>query len=222
MKRLLGLGLLGVITVLTLFLLWPQFATISSSVEQVRTWVLGFGVFAPLAFVLMQALQIVIAPIPGYLVGAAGGYLFGIWVGTSLSIVGTIIGASLAFGLARQVGQPLMAKLLPMEHLTKWERLASTNSIFTWMLVLALPFGDVPYFVAGLSDLPLRKLLLATVIVRSAGIFLSVLVGAHGGDLPDQVMPLVVGVIFLLTLGAFLTKDRLEDLLTRHIFKRLR
>ena len=38
-----------------------------------REW----GVFAPVIFVGLQALQVILAPIPGELTGILGGYLFG-------------------------------------------------------------------------------------------------------------------------------------------------
>src|SRR5205807_2641072 len=42
-----------------------------------REW----GVLAPVIFMGLQALQVIIAPIPGELTGILGGYLFGEWVG---------------------------------------------------------------------------------------------------------------------------------------------
>lgn len=37
----------------------------------------GFGPFAPLAFVALQAAQVLVAPIPGPALALASGYLFG-------------------------------------------------------------------------------------------------------------------------------------------------
>ena len=44
-----------------------------------REW----GVLAPVVFIGLQALQVIIAPIPGQLTGILGGYLFGEWWGSS-------------------------------------------------------------------------------------------------------------------------------------------
>jgi uncharacterized membrane protein YdjX (TVP38/TMEM64 family) len=41
--------------------------------QTLREW----GVLAPLVFIGLQALQVIVAPIPGQLTGILGGYLFG-------------------------------------------------------------------------------------------------------------------------------------------------
>ncbi|MEF8827066.1 MAG: hypothetical protein V5A34_11250 [Halapricum sp.] len=48
---------------------------------------------APLAFVLLQAVQVVIAPIPGQVLALASGWLFGLVWGTVYSIIGATLGS---------------------------------------------------------------------------------------------------------------------------------
>ncbi len=65
-----------------------------------REW----GVLAPVIFIGLQALQVIIAPIPGELTGILGGYLFGQWGGLLYSTIGLTLGSVGAFavdGLAR-------------------------------------------------------------------------------------------------------------------------
>ena len=45
--------------------------------EQLREAILAQGIFAPLIFITLQVLQVVVAPIPGEASGILGGYLFG-------------------------------------------------------------------------------------------------------------------------------------------------
>src|SRR5436853_7142240 len=45
----------------------------------------GWGIFAPVAFIALQA---VIAPIPGEVTGMLGGFLFGEWPGLIYSTIG--------------------------------------------------------------------------------------------------------------------------------------
>lgn len=45
--------------------------------EAFRARIESYGVWAPLAFVVFQIFQVLVSPIPGELVGAAGGYVFG-------------------------------------------------------------------------------------------------------------------------------------------------
>src|SRR5262245_56441706 len=68
--------------------------------ETLREW----GILAPIIFMGMQALQVIVAPIPGELTGILGGYLFGEWVGLLYSTVGLTLGSLAAFGVGRWVG----------------------------------------------------------------------------------------------------------------------
>ena len=56
--------------------------------ETIRAYVLGFGALAPAAFVLIQIVQVLLAPVPGHALAVAGGYLFGPWLGAAYSLSG--------------------------------------------------------------------------------------------------------------------------------------
>ena len=45
--------------------------------QTLREW----GILAPVIFIALQALQVIIAPIPGEVTGILGGFLFGEWLG---------------------------------------------------------------------------------------------------------------------------------------------
>jgi uncharacterized membrane protein len=48
-----------------------------SSRREVKAFLNSFGPYAPLVFIVLQALQVVLAPIPGEATGFLGGYVFG-------------------------------------------------------------------------------------------------------------------------------------------------
>src|SRR5207244_13168838 len=52
--------------------------------ETVRSW----GVMAPLVFIAIQALPVIISPIPGQLTAPVGAALFGTWLGLIYSTIG--------------------------------------------------------------------------------------------------------------------------------------
>src|SRR3989304_10630474 len=53
-----------------------------------REW----GILAPVIFMIIQALQVIISPIPGEATGFLGGYLFGVWLGFIYSTLGVTAG----------------------------------------------------------------------------------------------------------------------------------
>lgn len=82
-----------------------------SNKERVNNFVISFGSYAPLVFIGLQILQVLLAPIPGEFTGFVGGYLFGIVPGLIYSTVGLSLGSLFAFLIAHGLGMPLSAGL---------------------------------------------------------------------------------------------------------------
>src|SRR4029450_3573325 len=52
-----------------------------------------WGPAAPLIFIIIQALQVVVAPVPGEVTGILGGFVFGQWIGLIYSSIGLTVGS---------------------------------------------------------------------------------------------------------------------------------
>src|SRR2546429_6329095 len=70
--------------------------------ETVRSW----GWLAPLVFIAIQALQVIISPIPGEVTGPVGGALFGTFWGVVYSTIGLTAGPRLRFSGGHPLGGP--------------------------------------------------------------------------------------------------------------------
>jgi uncharacterized membrane protein YdjX (TVP38/TMEM64 family) len=142
-----------------------------------RAWIKSFGSWAPLAYISLFALQILIAPMPGQFMGVMGGYVFGVFWGTFYSITGLAIGAGLAIGLARHYGRPWLERFFERDQIKRWERKLYMRSPVNWGLLFVLPVPDVVFYLAGLSSIPLTRLLPAVVIGRGFGLLFANSVG---------------------------------------------
>lgn len=71
-----------------------------------------FGVVAPLVVIGLIAAEVIIAPLPGGWLAIATGYLFGSGLGSLYAYLGNVIGATIAFELARALGQPFVRHLV--------------------------------------------------------------------------------------------------------------
>lgn len=78
------------------------------SLEVIRAAVESAGVFAPAVYVAAVVLEVLIAPLPGTLLYAPGGAIFGGFLGGSLSLAGNVIGASGAAWLASRFGPRIL------------------------------------------------------------------------------------------------------------------
>lgn len=156
----------------------PDFVAFVSDRAQVQAWLAALGPLGPLAFILMNAAQVVFAPIPGYVVQGVAGYLFGAWWGSLFGIIGMLLGGWLAMMLARLYGRPLVQRVVGVERLLRWEGVIHSDSIWPWFLLLLGPVGDVPYFLAGLTRVAPWKILLIAFILRSPSVMVAAAVGA--------------------------------------------
>lgn len=211
-RRVAPLALIAVAAVLLLAvgLYCSHLPGLWSDPSSLRAWLLRQGAYAPWAIVLLQVVQVVVAPIPGQAVGLAAGYLFGAGPGTLLSLAGTVLGSLLAFALARRLGRPLVERLVPTEWLSRLDAVAHKRGLFFLLLVYLLPFvpDDMACFAAGLTPIPIPALMVVAVLGRLPGLWVSCWLGAHAVSLSRQGWTLVIAGSALLALAFVLWGER--------------
>ncbi len=161
-------------------LLWfgPQVWQFAQDEEALERWVATLGWLGPVALIALNAIQIVVAPIPGYVVQVAAGFLFGPFWGGVWSSLGLLLGSSVAFWLARSYGRPLVGGLVGHERFEQWEHISHSTSTLVWFVLLVSPIGDLPYFLAGLARVSFVKIFVITLVVRVPSTFVVVAAGA--------------------------------------------
>ncbi len=165
-------------------------------------------------FVLVQILQVLLAPIPGPLLGLLGGTLFGFWHGLLLSMLGLAIGSASAMGSSRILGDVVVRRCVPSSLLTRFDQLAGANDLWSFFLIFLLPMfpDDAICFVAGLTRLPLHRLLLVCIMGRLPGTAVLTFIGAGvgvGGGITAAY--LVLGIAIVLAFGLWLFSEELES-----------
>jgi uncharacterized membrane protein YdjX (TVP38/TMEM64 family) len=185
-----------------LWLIGEQLVALLERAASARTLITAFGPLAPVAYIVLFALQILIAPLPGQFMGVMSGYLFGAFWGSAYSIIGLTIGAGIAMTVARLYGKPLLDRFFDPVLVRQWERKLRMRSPVTWALLFLFPVPDLVFYVAGLSRVPLRHLLLAVISGRSLGLILANTVGTLSASLPPEWVVIKWG--FLLVAGYFL------------------
>jgi uncharacterized membrane protein YdjX (TVP38/TMEM64 family) len=145
--------------------------------QTLRQW----GILAPILFMLLQALQVVISPIPGEATGFLGGYLFGEWLGLVYSTIGLTLGSVCAFGIGRWLGEHYVRNLVSKET---WDRLGfiveAEGAIICFIVYLipGLPKDIVCYFF-GISPMPLWVFAVVQGLGRIPGTWVLSAQGAH-------------------------------------------
>jgi uncharacterized membrane protein YdjX (TVP38/TMEM64 family) len=178
----------------------------------VQEFVTRFGVWAPLAAILLHVTQVLLAPIPGQVIDAANGYLFGAAWGAFYSLVGVIAGSSLAMALARRFGRPWAERLIKRETLERLDGYSRQRGTLFFFLVFLFPFlpDDAACFLAGLTLLPLPELIVLATIGRLPGILVANFVGANAATLTRTQGALFIAVLAVIALAFWRYQERLE------------
>ena len=90
--------------------------------EVVKSYLERFGPWAAVIFFVFQILQVVIFFIPGEVIQAAGGYIFGALGGTLLSFFGIAVGSAILFYICQKFGKKLVQRFVPKDMYDKLPR----------------------------------------------------------------------------------------------------
>lgn len=131
------------------------------SVETLQQYIAGFGLLAPVALVAVQAAQVVLPVLPGFLGCIVGAVMFGWAGGFWCNYIGISMGSLIAFVLARKYGQGLVSKMFPGKKYDKWAGWAAKSKSYTFLLFLGmvLPLFPDDYFCyfTGITKMSFRK-----------------------------------------------------------------
>jgi uncharacterized membrane protein YdjX (TVP38/TMEM64 family) len=135
------------------------------SPEKIEGWLQRAGVAAPLLYMGVMALAIVVTPIPSLPLDIAAGAFFGPLPGTLYSALGALGGSVISFLIARLLGRDLVKRIL-RGHISFCPRCSDkilTKVVFLSRLIPVVSF-DVVSYGAGLTAMSLWKFALATFI----------------------------------------------------------
>jgi uncharacterized membrane protein YdjX (TVP38/TMEM64 family) len=176
-----------------------------------RAWVRSFGAWAPAAFVLLAAGQVVLAPVPGQVTAAIGGFLFGVLAGTTYGLLGAAVGTYVAMRLARRFGRPFVERVVPAETVAEFDAATREHgllALFVVFLVPGLP-DDAICFLAGVSDVDVRKAVVVSILGRAPGFLLSTVAGAGVATGQYVVVGAALGVLAAASVLAVQYRERL-------------
>ncbi len=165
--------------------------TLLSDRDNTVALVKSFGFLAPLCFIVVQILQTVVAPIPGQITGAAGGYIFG-WWGVLWSAIGNIIGYFIIFQLSKKFGRKFLEKIIKPSTLERFSFVNSKKSavaIFLIFLIPGLP-DDIVGYLAGLTEIPTRELLIMAFLGHLPSFIVSNYIGMGLGN--ENLLPVII------------------------------
>ena len=177
----------------------------------------SFGPYSPLAYVLTQVLQVVVAPIPGGAIEFLGGYLFGAEAGFLYSMIGLVIGSVVAFGLARIFEKLTVERLVRPATLKKFDYLVGHEGLVVSFLLFLIPGfpKDALCYILGLTPMHWGVFLIISTIGRIPGTLMACLQGAKAYDHQYKTLIILLGISALVILVFFIYHDQIHHLIKK-------
>ena len=186
---------------------------LADALRATATWIESLGFWAPIAFIVIYALSVVLF-LPGSVLTAAGGALFGVVYGSIYVSVASTLGASLAFLIGRHLARGRIENKIANN-----ERFAAIDAAVAkegWKIVgltrlsPAFPFTLLNYGY-GITQVKFRHYLVASWIGMMPGTVLYVYLGSLGkaageGRSPAQWAMYGVGLVATIAVTVYITK----------------
>lgn len=180
--------------------------------RRAKEFILSFGAYSPLAFILLQVAQVVVAPIPGGAIEFLGGYLFGVKAGLIYSMIGLMLGSWLAFSLARIFEKWAVEKVVSPKTMKKFDYLIGHEGAILSFLLFLIPVfpKDALCYILGLTPMRLGVFLIISTIGRIPRTLMATLQGAKVFEHQYKLFSILLGVSALVILVFYIYHEEIH------------
>ncbi|WP_018659035.1 TVP38/TMEM64 family protein [Allofustis seminis] len=166
------IGMIG-----SIWFIYQGFATgFLTDSERMAAFLNRAGYGAPIVFIFIQLLQVVIPIIPAGVTIPIGTLVFGFWYGFFLNFVGIMVGSVIIFMLARRYGRPFVQMVLDERSYKKYaswmESEQGFERLFTYAMFIPLTPADFLCCFAGLTPIRFKKFMIVLTLSKIPTLFL--------------------------------------------------
>lgn len=162
---------------IALALMW---AIQTVGLDAIRGAVDSAGPFAPLLYIAIKAGTYVFAPLTSGPIQVGSGILFGLWEGVLYTLIGEVIGGTIAFLIARRWGRPAIRRFVGEDGLhridTFYHHVGEWRSL-VYARIFLFGIYDFLSYAAGLTPLRVRTYILISTIAGFFPTFAGVALG---------------------------------------------
>ena len=187
-----------------------------ANIDQLRDRILSYGPLAPILYISLQILQVILAPIPGEASGFLGGYLFGGFGAFIYSTIGLSIGSALAFGFARLMGDSFRRRFHQSRIYQRFNKVLYKNAFVVPFILFLFPGfpKDSLSYILGLSLMPWRVFLFIATVGRIPGTLLLSYQGAQVYEKDYLTLAILLLISIAISLPFYLYRRRILNWLS--------
>jgi len=187
--------------------------------ELIRTFILDFGVLAPLGVILINVFQAIFSIIPSELLTIVAGFIFGPVLGLTYSLIGAFLGSAVVFILARCYGKDLALKLFEKRELVHFNLLFKQKGLWGLFLARVAPIfpDDLVSFTSGLTKIGFWGFNVVSTIGFAVTMVIYTYFGAElsSGVFGSKIIILTVLVVGICLIGLF--KDQIKRMMIKDL-----
>lgn len=188
------------VSIFVVIAVWFSTTQLNLDAKEIRDWIIGFGIFAPIIYMLLYTVRPLIF-FPASILSITGGLAFGPLFGTIYTVLGATAGALVSFVVARKLGKNIANKEWKGRGKAIQSQLEK-NGFFYVLLFRFIPLFnfDLISYTAGVSKVRFRDFFLGTLIGIIPGTFAYNFLGSSlvSGDLRIILFAVLVFVILTL------------------------
>lgn len=160
-------------------------AGLFNSLDSFRAYILSKGKLAPLFFMLIQVIQIVLPVIPGGLTTVFGVIIFGAFWGFIYNYISICIGSILVFFISRNFGKSIVIRIFGKDTFEKYHHKINDKSyekFFALAILFPVAPDDFLCYLSGLTDMSFKKFASIIFLFKGPSIFLYSMAWVMGLD----------------------------------------
>lgn len=152
-----------------------------NNVQELKQLILNCGFLSYAVFVIVQFLQVIILPIPAFLVTIVGVILFGPFISFLLSLLAILLGSIVAYFLGKIIGIKLLIWAIGQQKTNLLQEKLKKGK-YVYFLMMLFPFfpDDILCMLAGVINMDFKFFLYTNLITRTIGIFSLCFIGGGG------------------------------------------
>jgi uncharacterized membrane protein YdjX (TVP38/TMEM64 family) len=185
--------------------------------QEFKKTISSYGAYAPLAYILLQIIQVIIAPVPGGAIEFLGGVIFGVKAGFIYSMIGLLIGSWIAFSLARIFEKIAVEKFVSEQTRKKFDYLVEHEGVILSFILFLLPGfpKDALCYILGLTPMHFGIFLIISTIGRIPGTLIATLQGAKAFDHQYYTFGILLGASALVILVFYIYHEEIHHLIKK-------
>ena len=184
----------------------------AQKLERLRQYFLSYGKFAPVVYVVFVTVEVVVAPIPGLMLYAPGGIIFGPFAGGALSLLGNVVGAGIACSVTRMLGGTWLSRCFEEERIERLQVRVQSQGMWLVFLLRVNPLtsSDMISYAAGFTRISTWKVMAATAFGMAPLCFAQAwLADGLLTVIPELIYPLLVACVLYLVFVVVVLKKML-------------